>query len=133
MNKIVYKVVCRTKAGQLISYNVNGFILSSSTVLEDTEKRLTYAIGMTTTPRIKGSKLFAFHDLAEALRRVIGDAEVYEAEATNVKRLHDFNPLGGDIVGYWKAKRSKKKMKPFGNGMKGSVVADSIRLLRKIS
>ena len=134
--KYFYKVVAKTVAGQLVSYNVCNDETDSATILPDTERRLTYKPNVSTLPILRGSKLFAFAHYKDAKNCRSATHEVWKCTVKNPRWLKRYdNTLGSPrlIALFWEAYNKKKARLYAYEDNRHTIVGDEITLISKVS
>ena len=118
--------------GKRFSYNIS---LYSQCDPQTTFKKLEHVPGVPTTPVIAGFKLFIFDTLENAQRNCGVNVEIWECEATGVTRLPYYDIFGIDFPdsdSIWTRRAKHRNVKSLGRGIKGTLVADSVTLVRKV-
>jgi hypothetical protein len=121
----LFKVVLRHKHR---FYSANSY-----PALKKLKSRLVYAIGKTTVPKIKNSKLFAFETLkaAQVFAGKYKDYCIFECIGVNPTELNTM-PTGdcedvGLMIDFWNKEEYGRRITPM-----GTMVCDSITLTKKI-
>ena len=102
----------------------------------DHKLNVLYKLNQWTYPKIKGSKLFVFDNLSDAIKFPKGNA-VFECEVINVSKRGPFiNRIFPyqTLLSMWTNYRNKKKYTDiaFGNPPHGTVWVDAVKLTEQI-